>query len=36
MTLLADRGIKTVFVAIPDLAGPRDVMRLAPIAGAFS
>jgi alkanesulfonate monooxygenase SsuD/methylene tetrahydromethanopterin reductase-like flavin-dependent oxidoreductase (luciferase family) len=34
--LLADRGVKTVFVAIPDLAGPQDVMRLAPIAGAFA
>ena len=34
--LLADRGVKTVFVAIPDLAGPQDVMRLASIADAFA
>ncbi len=34
--LLADRGVKTVFVAIPDLAGPQDVLRLARIAAAFA
>jgi alkanesulfonate monooxygenase SsuD/methylene tetrahydromethanopterin reductase-like flavin-dependent oxidoreductase (luciferase family)/predicted kinase len=34
--LLADRGVKTVFVSLPDLADPEDVLRLAPIAAAFS
>ncbi|HJY55274.1 MAG TPA: LLM class flavin-dependent oxidoreductase, partial [Streptosporangiaceae bacterium] len=34
--LLADRGVKTVFVALPDLAGPADVLRLAPVAAAFA
>jgi alkanesulfonate monooxygenase SsuD/methylene tetrahydromethanopterin reductase-like flavin-dependent oxidoreductase (luciferase family)/predicted kinase len=33
--LLADRGVRTVFVSLPDLAGPEDVLRLAPIAAAF-
>jgi alkanesulfonate monooxygenase SsuD/methylene tetrahydromethanopterin reductase-like flavin-dependent oxidoreductase (luciferase family)/predicted kinase len=33
--LLADRGVRTVFVALPDLAGPGDVARLAPLAAAF-
>jgi hypothetical protein len=33
--LLADRGVKTVFVSLPDLAGPEDVLRLAPVAAAF-
>jgi alkanesulfonate monooxygenase SsuD/methylene tetrahydromethanopterin reductase-like flavin-dependent oxidoreductase (luciferase family) len=34
--LLADRGVKTVFVALPDLTGPADVLRLAPVAAAFA
>jgi alkanesulfonate monooxygenase SsuD/methylene tetrahydromethanopterin reductase-like flavin-dependent oxidoreductase (luciferase family) len=33
--LLAERGVRTVFVALPDLAGPDDVSRLAPIVQAF-
>ena len=32
---LAERGVSTVFVALPDLAGPDDLGRLAPIVGAF-
>jgi alkanesulfonate monooxygenase SsuD/methylene tetrahydromethanopterin reductase-like flavin-dependent oxidoreductase (luciferase family)/predicted kinase len=34
--LLADRGVKTVFVSLPQLAGPEDVLRLAPVAAAFA
>jgi alkanesulfonate monooxygenase SsuD/methylene tetrahydromethanopterin reductase-like flavin-dependent oxidoreductase (luciferase family)/predicted kinase len=34
--LLAERGVRTVFVALPDLAWPEDVLRLSPIAAAFS
>jgi alkanesulfonate monooxygenase SsuD/methylene tetrahydromethanopterin reductase-like flavin-dependent oxidoreductase (luciferase family) len=34
--LLADRGVSTVFVALPDLAGPEDVLRLAPVVRAFA
>ena len=34
--LLADRGVTTVFVALPDLTGPADVLRLAPVAAAFA
>jgi alkanesulfonate monooxygenase SsuD/methylene tetrahydromethanopterin reductase-like flavin-dependent oxidoreductase (luciferase family) len=34
--LLADRGVQTVFVALPDLAGPDDVRRLAPVTAAFA
>ena len=34
--LLADRGVQTVFVSLPDLAGPEDVLRLAPVAAAFA
>jgi alkanesulfonate monooxygenase SsuD/methylene tetrahydromethanopterin reductase-like flavin-dependent oxidoreductase (luciferase family)/predicted kinase len=34
--LLAERGVGTVFVALPDLNGPDDVLRLAPLAAAFS
>ena len=34
--LLADRGVRTVFVALPDLAGPDDVGRLAPVIAAFT
>jgi alkanesulfonate monooxygenase SsuD/methylene tetrahydromethanopterin reductase-like flavin-dependent oxidoreductase (luciferase family) len=33
--LLADRGVQTVFVALPDLATPDDVLRLAPVTAAF-
>jgi hypothetical protein len=28
--------VRTVFVSLPDLAGPEDVLRLAPLAAAFS
>jgi alkanesulfonate monooxygenase SsuD/methylene tetrahydromethanopterin reductase-like flavin-dependent oxidoreductase (luciferase family)/predicted kinase len=34
--LLAERGVSTVFVSLPDLAGPEDVLRLAPVVAAFS
>jgi alkanesulfonate monooxygenase SsuD/methylene tetrahydromethanopterin reductase-like flavin-dependent oxidoreductase (luciferase family) len=34
--LLAERGVSTVFVALPDLAGPDDVLRLAPIVAGFA
>src|SRR6266487_575782 len=34
--LLAERGVQTVFVSLPDLAGPEDVVRLAPVAAAFA
>jgi len=34
--LLADKGIQTVFVSFPDLAGPDEVHRFAPIAAAFA
>jgi alkanesulfonate monooxygenase SsuD/methylene tetrahydromethanopterin reductase-like flavin-dependent oxidoreductase (luciferase family) len=34
--LLADRGVRTVFVSLPDLTGPEDVLRLAPVAAAFT
>jgi AAA domain len=34
--LLADRGVKTVFVSLPQLTGPEDIGCLAPIAAAFS
>jgi alkanesulfonate monooxygenase SsuD/methylene tetrahydromethanopterin reductase-like flavin-dependent oxidoreductase (luciferase family)/predicted kinase len=33
---LAERGVRTVFVSLPDLAGPDDVLRLAPVVAAFS
>jgi alkanesulfonate monooxygenase SsuD/methylene tetrahydromethanopterin reductase-like flavin-dependent oxidoreductase (luciferase family)/predicted kinase len=33
--LLAERGVETVFVALPDLAGPDDVGRFAPVTAAF-
>jgi alkanesulfonate monooxygenase SsuD/methylene tetrahydromethanopterin reductase-like flavin-dependent oxidoreductase (luciferase family)/predicted kinase len=33
--LLAERGVGTVFVSLPDLAGPQDVLRLAPVTAAF-
>ena len=34
--LLADRGVHTVFVAFPDLAGPAEVERFRPVIAAFS
>jgi alkanesulfonate monooxygenase SsuD/methylene tetrahydromethanopterin reductase-like flavin-dependent oxidoreductase (luciferase family)/predicted kinase len=34
--LLAERGVSTVFVSLPDLAGPDEVRRLAPVVTAFS
>ena len=33
--LLAERGVSTVFLALPDLSGPADLARLAPIVRAF-
>lgn len=33
---LADRGVHTVFVALPDLSGPAEIERFAPILQAFS
>ncbi len=32
---LADRGVHTVFVSFPDLAGPAQIERFAPILRAF-
>jgi alkanesulfonate monooxygenase SsuD/methylene tetrahydromethanopterin reductase-like flavin-dependent oxidoreductase (luciferase family)/predicted kinase len=34
--LLAERGVRTVFVALPDLAGPEQVETFAPIVAAFA
>jgi len=34
--LLAERGVSTVFVSLPDLSGPDDLSRLAPIVAAFA
>jgi alkanesulfonate monooxygenase SsuD/methylene tetrahydromethanopterin reductase-like flavin-dependent oxidoreductase (luciferase family)/predicted kinase len=34
--LLAQRGVRTVFVALPGLAGPDDVLRFAPVASGFA
>ncbi|HEX6934020.1 MAG TPA: LLM class flavin-dependent oxidoreductase [Streptosporangiaceae bacterium] len=34
--LLAERGVRTVFVSLPDLGGPEEVLRLAPVAAAFA
>jgi alkanesulfonate monooxygenase SsuD/methylene tetrahydromethanopterin reductase-like flavin-dependent oxidoreductase (luciferase family)/predicted kinase len=34
--LLAERGVSTVFVSLPDLAGPDDLARLAPIVESFA
>jgi alkanesulfonate monooxygenase SsuD/methylene tetrahydromethanopterin reductase-like flavin-dependent oxidoreductase (luciferase family)/predicted kinase len=34
--LLAQRGVRTIFVSLPDLSGPQDVLRLAPVAAAFT
>jgi alkanesulfonate monooxygenase SsuD/methylene tetrahydromethanopterin reductase-like flavin-dependent oxidoreductase (luciferase family) len=33
--MLAERGVQTVFVALPDLVRPDDVLRLAPVTAAF-
>ena len=33
--MLAERGVSTVFLALPDLNGPEDLERLAPVLGAF-
>ena len=33
---LADRGVRTSFVALPDLQGPDDVLALAPLTAAMS
>jgi alkanesulfonate monooxygenase SsuD/methylene tetrahydromethanopterin reductase-like flavin-dependent oxidoreductase (luciferase family)/predicted kinase len=32
---LADRGVATVFVSLPDLAGADEVLRMAPVVSAF-
>jgi alkanesulfonate monooxygenase SsuD/methylene tetrahydromethanopterin reductase-like flavin-dependent oxidoreductase (luciferase family)/predicted kinase len=34
--MLAERGVQTIFVALPDLAQPDDIQRLAPVTSAFS
>ena len=34
--LLADRGVQTVFVSLPHLTDPEDILRLAPLAAAFA
>lgn len=34
--LLAERGVSTVFVSLPDLTGPSEVLRFAPVIAAFS
>jgi hypothetical protein len=34
--LLADRGVKTIFVSLPQLTDPGDVLRLAPLAAVFA
>jgi len=34
--LLAERGVSTVFVSLPDLAGPDDLSRVAPVVRAFA
>ena len=36
MRELGKRGVRSVFVALPDLAGPDDVERLAPVVAAFA
>jgi alkanesulfonate monooxygenase SsuD/methylene tetrahydromethanopterin reductase-like flavin-dependent oxidoreductase (luciferase family)/predicted kinase len=33
---LADRGVRTVFVALPDLTGPDEISRLAPVLAPFA
>jgi len=34
--LLAERSVTTMFVSLPDLAHPDDVLRLAPVTAAFA
>ena len=34
--LLAERGVSTIFVALPDLAGPGDLDRMAPVIRSFA
>ena len=34
--LLADCGVRTVFVLVLDLTGSQDVLLLAPVAAAFA
>jgi alkanesulfonate monooxygenase SsuD/methylene tetrahydromethanopterin reductase-like flavin-dependent oxidoreductase (luciferase family) len=34
--LLAQRGVAMIFISLPDLATPEDVLRLAPVATAFA
>jgi alkanesulfonate monooxygenase SsuD/methylene tetrahydromethanopterin reductase-like flavin-dependent oxidoreductase (luciferase family)/predicted kinase len=34
--LLAERGVTTVFVSLPDLEDPDDVLRLSPVTAAFA
>jgi len=34
--LLAQRGVGTIFISLPDLSGPDDVLRLAPVTAAFA
>ena len=34
--LLAERGVSTVFVSLPDLTGPDDLSRLAPVVSVFA
>ncbi len=33
---LAERGVSTIFVALPDLTGPDDLARLAPVIAALA
>jgi hypothetical protein len=33
---VCDAGVSTVFVSLPDLAHPDDVLRLAPVTAAFA
>ena len=34
--MLAERGVRTIFVSLPDLTGPEDVLRLTSVAAAFA
>src|SRR6516225_1712681 len=34
--MLAERGVRTIFVSLPDLTGPEDVLRLTSVAAAFT
>jgi alkanesulfonate monooxygenase SsuD/methylene tetrahydromethanopterin reductase-like flavin-dependent oxidoreductase (luciferase family)/predicted kinase len=33
---LAERGVSTVFVSLPDLTGPEEIYKLAPVTAAFA